>query len=49
MRDKKKRMSYRVVIVHNALAASPLLTVFEYAPASDTWISDSGAKLTLKR
>ena len=48
MRDKKTRMSYRVAIVHNALTASPTLTIFEYAPASDTWVCDTGAKLALK-
>jgi hypothetical protein len=38
-------MSY---LVHNALTASPTLTIFEYAPASDTWVCDTGTKLALK-
>jgi len=48
MQDKKTRMGYRVAIVHNALTVSPMLTIFEYAPASDTWVCDTGAKLILK-
>jgi len=48
MRDKKTRMSYRVAIVHEALTPNPTLTIFEYAPGSDSWVSDTGAKLILK-
>jgi len=48
MLHKKTRMGYRVAIVHNALTASPTLTIFEYAPASDTWVCNTGTKLILK-
>ena len=48
MRDKKTRMRYRVAIVHNALTAAPKLTIFEYVPASDAWVCDTGAKLKFK-
>jgi hypothetical protein len=48
MRGTKTRMSYRLAIVHNALSASPTMTIFEYAPASDTWVSAGGAMLALR-
>jgi hypothetical protein len=38
----------RFAIVHNALTSSPRLTIFEYAPAPDTWICDTGAKLAFE-
>jgi hypothetical protein len=47
MNDKHVRMSYRLAIVHDALT-TPQLTIFQYAPGEDAWLSDRGNRLKLR-
>ena len=47
MNDKHVRMSYRLAIVHDALTI-PQLTIFQYAPGEDAWLSDRGDRLKLR-
>jgi hypothetical protein len=46
MTDKHVRMSYRLAIVHDALITRRL-TIFQYAPGEDAWLSDRGDRLKL--
>ena len=48
MGSAKIRMSYRLAVVWNARAKEPRLTVFQYAPASNRWVSSGGAELILE-
>lgn len=45
MQAKLTRMSYRLAIVHDSLTPSPKVSVFEYVPASDSWIGPSNVRL----
>ena len=42
------RMSYRLAVVWNTLSAQPKLTIFEYVPASEKWLSSDGQALRIK-
>jgi hypothetical protein len=48
MTDKRVRMSYRLAIVHDALTADRQLTIFQYAPGDDAWLSDQADRLKLR-
>ncbi len=42
------RMSYRLAIVHNALTSPPLLSIFQYVPGENAWVSEQGDRLILR-
>jgi hypothetical protein len=48
MTAQRTRMAYRLAIVHHALGGSPRLTIFQYAPAGDHWVSEAGEVLVLR-
>ena len=46
MQDPKNRMAYRLAVVFDALTA-PVLTIFQYAPGREAWLSEDGEALGL--
>jgi hypothetical protein len=48
MTDERVRMSYRLAIVHDALTTDRRLTIFQYAPGDDAWLSDQADQLKLR-
>jgi hypothetical protein len=48
MTNRKLRMSYRLAVAWNARSATPRLIIFEYLPASKTWVSPCSVVLEIE-
>ncbi len=42
------RMSYRLAIVREALTSPPRLSIFQYVPGENAWVSEQGDRLILR-